>query len=88
MALPTPELRLLPQSNERMQSGVLKPSTLWHFVTTAWGVQQAGGRQTRGGGGLASMWGRGYRAPTEVSFLSTWVARCLREQTGTVEGCV
>ena len=86
MALPTPEL--LPQSNERMQSGVLKPSTLWHFVTTAWGVQQAGGRQTGGEGGLASMWGRGYRVPTEVSFLSTSVARRLREQTRTVEGCV
>ena len=41
-----------------------------------------------GGGGLASMWGRGHRVPTEVSFLSTWVARRFREQTGTVEGCV
>lgn len=40
MALPTPELRLLPQNKKRMQSGVLKPSTLWHFLTTAWGVSR------------------------------------------------
>lgn len=81
MALPTPELRLLPQNKERMQSGLLKPSTLWHFLTTAWGVSRREEGRRWGAG-------RGHRVPTEVSFLSTWVARRFREQTGTVEGCV
>lgn len=48
MALPTPELRLLPpKQGEDGLDSLLKPSTLWHFLQQP-GSEQAGGRQTVG----------------------------------------